>query len=242
MGSYLTANWPAPNNVHTAISTRQGGHSQSPFDTFNLGTHVGDNPDHVAHNRLMLEQALHLPVTPTWLTQGHSTTAINLDTTQNSLLADASYTRHKNTVCAIMTADCLPILLCNQSGTLACAIHAGWRGLLNGIITQTITQFTEERQTLLIWLGPAIHQQALKLNSDIRQQFIARHPTYEDGFARINGAWHANMYQLAQIELNQLGIHHIYRSAHCTYHNHDLFFSYRRENITGRFASLIWLS
>ncbi|MBI3187835.1 MAG: laccase domain-containing protein, partial [Gammaproteobacteria bacterium] len=152
MPEFLAADWPAPANVHAGVTTRQGGVSAAPYDSFNLATHVGDNPDAVAKNRALLKGALQLPAEPVWLEQVHGVAVVNAAIT-NNYCADASFATEKDIVCTIMTADCLPVLICNRAGTKVAAAHAGWRGLHAGVIEAAISHFQESPENILVWLG-----------------------------------------------------------------------------------------
>jgi YfiH family protein len=159
--NWMNADWPAPAGIHAGTTLRYGGVSQQVFDSFNLATHVGDDIQHVEHNRKQLIASLGLKQQPVWLNQQHTTQVINANTVDQAMqqpIADASYTTDAGVACAVLTADCLPILLCDEQGTQIAAIHAGWRGLLNGIIEHSIMQF--QHKPILAWLGPAISQQA----------------------------------------------------------------------------------
>ena len=241
MRQYLTAQWPAPQHIKTAITTRKQGASCAPFDAFNLAMHVGDHSEQVLINRSLLAEDLALPGEPHWLEQTHSRSCIDLDSHPTDVAGDASFTTSKSRVWAIMSADCLPLLITNQAGTLVCAIHAGWRGLLAGIISKTITQLTHNFSELLVWLGPCIGPEAFTINADIRGQFIAKNSSFTPAFMKKGPRWHANLQQMATIELQQRGIQAIFCSPHCTFTQNDLFYSYRRNHITGRIASLIWI-
>ena len=163
----IKPNWPAPANVFAASTTRQGGVSQAPFDTFNVAHHVGDSPDDVQKNRVILRETLALPSEPLWLNQTHS----NSVSTGGNCEADAAYTREPNTPLVIMTADCLPILLCDTEGTEVAAIHAGWRGLAHGVIENTLKHFSAKPENILAWLGPAIGPSAFEVGQDVYDAF-----------------------------------------------------------------------
>jgi YfiH family protein len=242
---YITPDWPAPPNIHAFTTTRNNGTSSSSYSSFNLADHVGDNLEFVTQNRQLLAESLRLPSEPLWLDQHHSNIVLESnDSFCHNLKADAIVTRKSNTVCVVLTADCLPILLCNLNGTLVSAIHAGWRGLADDIILQTVNKLEEDHAQLLVWLGPAIGPNAFEVSDDVRDAFISKNKNYAPGFKpTTNSKWLANIYQLATIQLNNLGIHAIYGGEYCTYNNAENFYSYRRDKgLTGRMASLIWLS
>lgn len=239
---YIKPNWPAPPGVQAFTTTRLKGFSQAPYDHFNLAHHVGEAEAVVRQNREQLRQELSLPSEPVWLNQTHSAIAISLDDPGDSVTADAAYTRESGKVCAVLTADCLPLLVTHQKGHTAAAIHAGWRGLLAGVIDQTLLALKENPSELLVWLGPAIGPQAFEVGPEVREAYLKRHPDYARAFKPHKDRWLANIYDLAKICLNHLNVHAIYGGTDCTYQNPQ-FYSYRRDQgQTGRMASLIWLS
>jgi len=238
----IQPNWPAPPQVKSFTTTRQGGYSQSPYNELNLGFHVGDDPHHVSQNRSLLKN--HLPQEPFWLEQTHSDIALEALSTfqENPPTGDASYTHHPHTVCCVLTADCLPILLCNEEGTQVAAIHGGWRGLAKGILEKTILQMNIPPHHLMAWLGPAIGPQQYEVGIEVYDAFLQKNSLHEKAFLpQGEKKWLANLYLLATQQLNQLGIQRVYGGEYCTFSNHDLFFSHRREGTTGRMASCIWL-
>lgn len=239
---FITPNWPAPSNVKALSTTRTGGASHAPFDGFNLGKHVGDDEQAVSENRTRLVTAGGLPCSPVWLNQTHSTVAVELHhPTDDVLEGDASFTRKPNVVCCVMTADCLPVLLTDREGTQVAAIHAGWRGLLDGVIEHTVEQF--EHSDLIAWFGPSIGPRAFEVGDEVRQLFMQKDHQAQKAFVagKQPGKWLADIDMLATQRLNILGIKNIYYSDICTFENTDTFFSYRHEGQTGRQASLIWL-
>jgi len=240
--NFVAADWPAPLNVKAYVTTRFDGYSLAPYHGFNLATHVGDQQDKVNLNRQLLQTLLNLPNEPIWLNQVHGTTCLIIN--QHSALnatADAAYSDQAGTVCSVLTADCLPILLCNTQGNEIAAIHAGWRGLVAGVITHTVNCFKSPPNQLLAWLGPAIGPEAFEVGSEVRSQFIEVDKALAQAFIpSTEGRWLANLYQLATQLLANLGIHRVYGKPRCTFSNPELFFSYRREPVTGRQASLIW--
>lgn len=238
----IKPNWPIPSHVHAFTTTRQGGVSLPPFNAFNLATHVSDEINAVKQNRAQLREQL--PSEPAWLNQTHSTIAANLDSWQPDdgvIDADASFTTQSNRVCVAMTADCLPLLVCNQDGTEIAAIHAGWRGLLAGIIENTITQLQSPARTLSVWLGPAIGPKAFEVDNQIRLDFLACYPQNSSAFKQVEDYYLADIYALARHCLSLLGIRHIFGGEYCTVSDEKNFFSYRRDKQTGRMASVIWL-
>ena len=246
---FITPNWPAPPNVHALQTKRGAGYSLAPYDSLNVGTHVNDNPIHVAKNRQLLSE--HLPSEPVWLNQVHGINVVDAASATCLPDADASYTMHKNVVCVTMTADCLPILVCDNAGTLVATIHAGWRSLCDGVIEATISKLPAETKNLMAWLGPAIGPNAFEVGSDVREQFIAQDGQAEAAFKlqgdhKINNKYLGNLYQIATQRLNNCGVGQIYGGGidtdFCTYTQKEQFFSYRRDGTTGRMASLIWLA
>ena len=239
---WIQPQWKAPAHVQAISTTREHGVSKTPFAALNLGHHVGDEPADVAANRVVLQQRAKMPSTPLWLNQVHGTNVITLPYSGAPYPnADAVFTRTPNQVCAIMTADCLPILLCNHNGTEVAAIHAGWRGLLHGVIEATLGCFSDKTQ-LHAWLGPAISQRAFEVRDDVRDAFIAEDALAAAAFNAQGSAWLADLYLLARQRLQRHGIREITGGEYCTFSEPERFFSYRREAITGRQASCIWIN
>lgn len=277
--------WPAPANVKTLQTTRVGGISSAPYDSLNLGDHVGDTPLAVARNRMLLNALL--PSEPVWLQQVHGTVVANADMVSCLPQADACIARHRAAVCVVMTADCLPVLLCDMQGSVVGAVHAGWKGLAAGVVEATVHAMEGAPQNLMAWLGPAISQQAFEVGAEVRALFVGAdaqaavaftpslaltgtlsHEGREnitpspcaEGSPRSGGEptglplagvmgegrgegdkWYADIYALARLRLNALGITQIYGGDFCTYRERDKFFSYRRDGVTGRMGTFIWL-
>ena len=247
MQQYLSPNWSTPPNIRAYITTRNGGFSQKPYTNFNLGDHVGDNPKTVQKNRTKLKSDLKLINEPIWLKQTHSTKVICLDnqiTKSQPEEADASYTTQPNVICAVLTADCLPLLLAAKDGSVVAAIHAGWQGLAAGIIENTLLKLKTitKLEDLLVWLGPAIGPKAFLVKDDVRQQFLQKDPKTELAIHKHDeNTWLVDMYAIAKQRLHAYNVTKIYGSDFCTYTDQELFFSYRRDQqITGRMASLIY--
>lgn len=240
--NFIKPNWSAPNNVHAFTTTRLGGVSQAPYDSFNLADHVGEDEAIVAANRAILKTALSLPNEPIWLEQTHSTIVLPATPNNRGKKADAAFTNAPNQVCAIATADCLPILLCNKTGTHVAAIHAGWRGMAHGIIENTVTAL--QTKNLCVWLGPAIGPSEYEVGEEVKQEFISADPNATTAFTPSpQGRWLANLYQLARLRLQRLGINEIFGDDYCTFTDKNLFYSYRRDGAkTGRMVSLIWFT
>lgn len=243
MTRLLRPDWPAPANVHAVCSTRLGGCSVGPFASLNLGGHVGDEPAKVAQNRQQYQQAAAMPGAPIWLNQVHGVTVATLThNSENGITTDAAISRGPDIVATVMTADCLPLLLCDITGTQVAAVHAGWRGLCDGIIEATLRTF-KPGAAVLAYLGPAISQAAFEVGTEVRDAFIKHDPLAAKAFiAGKAGKYHADLYQLARQRLAVCGVSQVYGGNYCTYHNSELFFSYRRDGQTGRMASSIWLS
>lgn len=243
---YITPTWPAPNNVFAYTTTRVGGHSQASYASFNLANDIGEDKQLVQQNRSLLTEILQLPSEPFWLKQVHSNKVIAIeDIKQDQVLAyDASFTRAANTVCVITTADCLPLLICNRAGTTVAAIHAGWRGLVNGVIENTINTIDEDPSQLMAWMGPAIGPTVFEVGDDVVNSFLAVNEVDITAFQAKKGEthkWLANIYTLAKLRLNALGVNQVYGGDHCTFSDVKNFYSYRRDHgITGRMATLIW--
>jgi len=250
MSQLITPDWPAPPRVKSAITTRAGGISLPPWNTFNLGDHVGDKLEHVATNRDRLRQLLNLAVDPCWLQQVHGTEVVELATeSRHSITADGAWSQTPGQVCTIMTADCLPVLVCNIQGTRVAAIHCGWRSLAGGILRRTIQLLDQNPSDLLVYLGPGIGKDAFEVGEEVVQTFVEnsmdqghKNRVLQQFSPGLPGKAFADIYGLAKEELNALGVNQIYGGDRCTYREEGTFFSYRRDGITGRMASLIWLN
>lgn len=244
LSDFIIPNWPAPKNVHALQTNRNKGYSHALFDSFNLGDHVNDNPIHVAQNRQLLSQ--YLPSEPVWLHQVHGIHVVDAAQTSCVPDADASYTTRSNVVCVTMTADCLPVLLCDSAGTVVSAVHAGWRGLCDGALEASIHQVCRMANTqsnqLMAWFGPAIGPNAFEVGSDVREQFIAVDKKAETAFKPHGDKWLCDLYKIATQRLNNLGVTQIYGGGRCTFTEKENFFSFRRDGETGRMATLIWLA
>jgi polyphenol oxidase len=237
----LTPNWIAPANIHAVTTLRTGGVSTGAYQSLNLATHVGDDLTSVMENRRRLKNGLNLPSEPVWLEQTHSNIVIDAGHTTTPQQADASYTDQTGVVCAVMTADCLPVLICSKDGKQIAAIHAGWKGLLAGIISNTVAVFSS--RDLIVWLGPAIGANCFEVGVDVYQAFSEKYPPFSAAFqATGKRKFLADIYLLARIELATQGVHTVYGGDFCTFTQHEHFYSYRRDSQTGRMATLIWRS
>ena len=237
--NWIKPEWPAPKNVHAAVTLRSGGSSLGKFTSFNLADHVNDDPEAVENNRKTLMQMLGLPSNPVWIEQVHSNRIVKADKLTRIEQADASYTDQAGIVCAVLTADCLPILLAATNGTAIVAIHAGWRGLLAGVISNAVQSIGTT--DIIVWLGPAIGRDCFEVGNELRNSFINKSTEFDLAFSqKKQGKYLADIYQLASIELSMLGINEIYGGDFCTVSNTDKFYSYRRDGETGRMATLIW--
>ncbi|MFC3625169.1 peptidoglycan editing factor PgeF [Vogesella amnigena] len=239
---WITPEWPLPAGVGSLITTRAGGVSPAPYHSLNLGDHVGDDAANVTANRAALRD--HLPAEPAWLQQVHGTVVVDAASVApgSKVQADASFSRTPGTVCAIMTADCLPVLLADRAGTVVGAAHAGWRGLCNGVIEATVQAMNEPAANLIAYLGPAIGPDAFEVGGEVRDAFLAHDIHAVEAFTPIgDGKYLADIYQLARQRLATLGISEVYGGDYCTVIDRERFFSYRRDQVTGRMASLIWL-
>lgn len=245
-GSIIVPDWTAPINVKAYSTTRLGGFSSAPYDSFNLGDHVGDDPACVHKNRTHLKKIISLPAEPLWLTQVHRTDILNLDQHDNaSFTADGSMTTQSGKICTIMTADCLPVLLCDRNGTCVAALHAGWKGLAAGILQKGVEMLPAEPNELMAWLGPCISAYHYEVGDEVRQAFANKEMMAQQGFrpSEKQGHWYMDMYVLARLFLEGAGLNRnsIYGGGFCTFKDSERFYSYRRDGKTGRMASLICL-
>jgi polyphenol oxidase len=235
----IIPDWPAPANVRAFVTTRAGGVSSGPYASLNLGDQVGDDPAAVAENRRRLRA--HLPAAPRWLRQVHGTRCIDAAPARTNEEADGAFARQPGIVCAVLSADCLPVLLCDTAGTVVAAAHAGWRGLAAGVIETTVRSMNVPAAQLMAWLGPAIGPENFAVGADVRAAFIAHDPQAGSAFTRqANGQWHGDLYRLARQRLAALDVRRIAGGDFCTVRDAPRFFSYRRDGVTGRMASLIW--
>lgn len=242
---WILPDWPAPTNVHAVMTTRAGGVSRAPFDSFNPASHVEDDPAAVTENRRLLRHWL--PAEPLWLNQVHGC-EVACEPLSGTPTADASVAFQPNEVRAVLTADCLPVLFCNEAGTVVAAAHAGWRGLAAGVLEETVRAMRVPPETIMVWLGAAIGPDAFEVGPEVRENFVAQHAMTAIAFrpslpGTLDGAprkWLADIYTLARIRLASVGVERVYGGGLCTFADSRHFYSYRRDGQTGRMASLIW--
>jgi hypothetical protein len=238
----LHPEWPAPPRVRAAITTRAGGVSAAPWHSLNLADHVGDDPDRVAENRRRLREHGRLPAEPFWLQQVHGCDVADAGAAGAVCVADAAVATQPGAVCAVLTADCLPVLFCSRGGDWVAAAHAGWRGLAAGVLEQAVARAPAPAADLLAWLGPAIGPAAFEVGSEVRDAFLADDPGAAECFvASPAGRWLADLYGLARRRLARGGVGWVGGGGLCTFTDAGRFFSFRRDGTTGRMASLIWL-
>lgn len=267
-GEWIVPDWPAPAKVRAMSTTRLGGVSTGVYASLNLGLHVGDVVESVAENRQRLRAELDLHKEPHWLKQTHSAHVATIGHLKNTLspaavgergrvrgsaqatqagnldatAADAAITQSTDEVCAIMTADCLPVLFCDRAGTTVAAAHAGWRGLAAGVLEATVAAMQTPAEDILVWLGPAIGAQAYEVGDEVRAALMQAQPLAEQAFESAGtDKWLCDLYLLASQRLRHTGIRYIYGGGFCTYTDRKRFYSYRRDGECGRMATLIWL-
>ena len=241
MDESIVPDWPAPANVHALTTTRRRGVSRGPYADFNLADHVGDDPAAVAANRTRLR--LHLPAEPLWLRQVHGTRCVIAEDSVAGVEADASASFTPGTVCAVLTADCLPVLFCDVQGTAVAAAHAGWRGLAAGVLEKSALALRRPPEDVIAWLGPAIGTAAFEVGDEVRAIFVAHDAEAARAFVPHGaGKWLCDLHELARQRLAAFGIRRVAGADFCTATDADRFYSYRRDGATGRMASLIWLA
>lgn len=236
----IRPDWPAPDNIRALTTTRNGGLSKPPYDSFNIADHVGDKRGKVEKNRARLIDELNLPVKPLWLKQVHGTKVAKAGKDKRGVEADAAV--GKRGVIAIQTADCLPVLMCTRGGKKIAGAHAGWRGLAGGVLERTFGAMSTEPEKVMVWLGPAIGPDKFEVGDEVRDTFISHSHIAEDAFKTSDekGKWLADIYMLARQRLRAAGVTDIYGGDFCTVTDSERFFSYRRDGDTGRMVSLIW--
>ena len=243
MIDFVPADWSAPPRVKALASTRRGGFSRAPFDSLNLGSHVGDDPHAVMRNRERLVADLALPGMPAWLEQVHGRDVVDA-ASPAGCRADAVYSDRPGVVCAVLTADCLPLLICSRRGDEVCAVHAGWRGLYGGVVQAAVRRFRCPPDELRVWLGPAIGPECFEVGADVRDLAARVDARLVSAFRPMHaktGYWLLDIYESARILLACLGVNFVSGGDCCTVSAPDRFYSYRRDGRTGRMASLIWI-
>lgn len=244
--SVLLPDWPAPRSVRAAFTLRGGGVSTGPYESLNLGTHVGDADAAVAENRRRVGARLHLPAEPTWLEQRHGAGVLDADATApracSAPCADAIIARRAGRVCVILVADCLPVLLAARDGGAVAATHAGWRGLAAGVLEATVARLGVEPAGLIAWLGPAIGPQHFEVGEEVREAFLTHDGAAAGAFAaNARGRWQCDLGTLARQRLAALGVGAVYGGGWCTFADPRRFFSHRRDGRCGRMAALVWI-
>lgn len=238
--------WPAPAAVQAVATTRAGGVSEGIYASLNLGDHVGDDPAAVTANRTLLRQRLALPAEPAWLAQVHGVAVVEAEHAAPGTCADASIASRPGLICAVLTADCLPVLFCDREGRHVAAAHAGWRGLAAGVLEATLAALARAgapASSLLAWLGPAIGPGAYEVGEEVRGAFLRADPSAAGAFAPSKpGHWYLDLYAAARLRLARAGVTSIHGGDFCTHGEADRFFSHRRDGVTGRQATLIWLA
>jgi polyphenol oxidase len=233
-----------PNNVKLLSTPRvlEGGSSEGNFDNFNLALHVNDKESSVLANRDLLLRCYNLPSAPVWINQTHSNISVDAASISSIVDADASYSKKFGTVCGVLTADCLPVFICNKEGTTVGIAHAGWRGLVNGVIESLIESFDCNGEDLMVHLGPAISQLSFEVGGEVKYQYLSKNKNFESCFADLNNKYYLDLYDAARVVLKSFGVSSISGGDRCTYKESDEYFSYRRDGMcSGRMAHLIWM-
>jgi YfiH family protein len=243
---FIEPDWPAPAAVIALSSTRHGGHSSAPYDSFNLAHHVGDSTAAVAANRNILHGTLGPDARVQWLSQVHGVNVVEAGVGEPYPEADAVWTRRRGIACAVLTADCLPVLFCAANGEVVAAAHAGWRGLLAGVLEATVAAMAVDSAQILAWLGPAIGPASFEIGPEVREQYLDTIPGAQTAAcfspSRANpDHYYADLYALARIRLDAAGVSRICGGKFCTFGDSRRFYSYRRDGLTGRMASLVML-
>ena len=233
-----------PSNIKLLSTPRliDGGHSKGNFANFNLALHVGDDQDAVLANRDLLLRRYNLPSAPVWINQTHSKMSVDADSISSIVNADASYSKKPGTVCGVLTADCLPVFICNKEGTAVGIAHAGWRGLVDGVIESLIESLDCNGEDLIAHLGPAISQLSFEVGGEVKSQYLSKNKNFKNCFAYLNNKYYLDLYDAARVVLKSLGVALISGGDRCSYKESDQYFSYRREGkSSGRMAHLIWM-
>jgi YfiH family protein len=233
-----------PSNIKLLSTPRliDGGHSKGNFANFNLALHVGDEQSSVLANRDLLFRHYNLPSAPVWINQTHSKMSVDADSTSSIVNADASYSKKPGTVCGILTADCLPVFICNKEGTIVGIAHAGWRGLVDGVIESLIESLDCNGEDLIAHLGPAISQLSFEVGGEVKSQYLSKNKNFKNSFVYLNNKYYLDLYDAARVVLKSLGVASISGGDRCSYKESDQYFSYRRDGeYSGRMAHLIWM-
>jgi YfiH family protein len=239
---FIYPDWPAAAHVKALTTTRIGGFSEPPFDSFNLSLHSGDNVERVQKNRTLLVESADLPTEPLWLRQVHGNRVVDAAVSERCSEGDGSYVDKPGHVCVVLTADCCPVFLCDRAGGRAAVLHGGWRGLALGLIEQGVAQMDLPGTELMAWLGPAIGPHAFEVGEDVYDAFVGQNGEAKEAFTKKeNGRWLADIYGLARQRLRAAGVTNVYGGGRCTVSEGERFFSYRRDRVCGHMASLIWL-
>ena len=234
-----------PKNVKLLSTTRfiEGGRSSENFDNFNLALHVNDHKENVLENRKILKGRFNLPSEPVWINQTHSSICIDAALTNEIIEADASYSSKVGVVCAIMTADCLPVFVSKKNGTMVGLAHAGWRGIVSGVIENLIRSFNSNGDSLIVHLGPAISKNYFEVGEEVMRHYLTKNINFKRSFTVKNNKYYLDLYDAAKVILEDLQIMSISGGDRCTFHESNNFFSYRRDGInSGRMAHLIWMT
>jgi len=240
---WIEPDWPVPRRVRVLCTERPGGVSEGPYAALNLAAHVGDRPGAVAENRRRLREAARLPSEPFWLEQVHGCDVVRHAGPSAPVRADASVATEPGRVCAVLTADCLPVVLADQRGTRVAVAHAGWRGLAGGVLEATVASLDVPAVDLCAWLGPAIGPDAFEVGGEVRAAFLHRWPDCGGCFrANARGRHQADLYALARLALSKAGVASVHGGGWCTFGDAERFYSFRRDGTTGRMATLAWLA
>ena len=239
----IVPEWPAPSRVRAASSTRTGGTSAGPWRTLNLADHVADDPEAVVRNRARLRDELALPQEPRWLVQRHGARVVEADAGEDGAPADGITARASGIVCAVLAADCMPVLLCDRDATMVAALHAGWRGIVAGIVEAGVRAAGVSPSRLLAWLGPAIGPERYEVGPEVRDAVLAGDPGAGGAFRPVGppDRWRADLERIVRRRLARCGVGAVHGGGTCTASDPGRFFSYRRDGVTGRMATLIWL-
>lgn len=240
---WMVPDWPLTGRVNVVSTLRSGGVSEGPYASFNLAAHVGDRPEAVAANRRRLRVAAQLPAEPLWLEQVHGVDVVQHDDARAGMRADAAVAFEPGRVCAVMTADCLPVVLADEDATRVAVAHAGWRGLLGGVLEASIAELGEAARGLHAWLGPAIGPEAFEVGAEVREAYVGRVRGSEACFLyNERGRYFADLYRLARLVLESAGVVAVHGGGWCTHRDRERFFSFRRDGVTGRMATLAWIA